>query len=172
MTPMPGPARQIGFVVEDFDATLQSWLAVGVGPWYVMRGMRLEGLYRDEPCEVTLSIGLTNIGDMQIEVIQQESAKASIYTEFLNNGKRGFHQLAWWTSDFDGTLRTAEAAGWPVVWSGGEDLGARFAYLQPSAGPAEILEIVEVTEGVAGFNEVIRDAANGWDGSDPIRTLG
>ncbi|MGZ4520585.1 MAG: hypothetical protein ACXVXW_09280 [Mycobacteriaceae bacterium] len=59
-----------------------------------------------------------------------------------------------------------------MVWSGGEDLGARFAYLQPSVGPAEILEIVEVTEGVVGFNEVIRHAANGWDGSDPIRTLG
>ncbi|MFZ0832953.1 MAG: VOC family protein [Mycobacterium sp.] len=172
MTPLPGPARQIGFVVEDFDATLQSWLAIGVGPWHVMRGISFAGLYRNQPCEVTLSIGLTNIGDMQIEVIQQENDGPSIYTEFLDSGRRGFHQLAWWTADFDATLRGAQAAGWPVVWSGGQDLGARFAYLEPSAGPAEILEIVELSEGVSAFNDLIRDAADGWDGSDPIRTLG
>lgn len=172
MTPLPGPVRQIGFVVTDFDQTLQSWLAVGVGPWYVMRGLTLAGRYRDKPCEVTLSIGLTNIGDVQIEVIQQQSAGRSVYTEFLDSGRRGYHQLAWWTTDFDDTLRGAQAAGWPVVWSGGEELGARFAYLESSGGPADILEVVELTEGVSAFNDLIRDAAREWDGKDPIRTLG
>lgn len=172
MTPLPGPVRQIGFVVTDFDQALQSWLAVGVGPWYVMRGMTLAGRYRGEPCEVTLSIGLTNIGDMQIEVIQQEGGGRSIYTEFLASGRHGYHQLAWWTTDFDDTVRAAQAAGWPVVWSGGEELGARFAYLEASGGPADILEIVDVTEGVSAVNDLIRDAARGWNGDDPIRTLG
>ena len=171
MTPLPGPVRQVGFVVRDFDETLQSWLAVGVGPWYVMRGISFQGLYRDRPCEVTLSIGLTNIGDVQLEVIWQENAGPSIYTEFLDKGREGFHQLAWWTTDFDTTVRGAEDAGWPVVWAGGQD---RSAVRIPGVvgRPGEILEIVELTEGVAAFNDLIRDAANGWDGSDPIRTLG
>ena len=55
-----------------------------------------------------------------------------------------------------------------MVWSGGQELGVRFAYVEPSAGPAAIFEIVEVSEGVSAFNAVIRDAADGWDGSDPI----
>ena len=39
MPPLPGPVRQIGYVVHDFDAALASWLAAGVGPWYVLRGV-------------------------------------------------------------------------------------------------------------------------------------
>jgi hypothetical protein len=38
MPPLPGPVRQIGYVVHDFDAAWASWLAAGVGPWYVLWG--------------------------------------------------------------------------------------------------------------------------------------
>jgi len=171
MVSLPGPVRQIGFVVEDLDAALESWLAVGVGPWFVLRDLKLRADYRGQPCEVTLSIGLANTGEMQVEVIRQEDATPSIYTEFLAGGREGFHQLAWWTTDFETAVRDATAAGWPVVWAGGEG-GVRFVYLEPPAGLATVFEISELTEGVAGFNQLIRDAAHGWDGSDPIRTLG
>ena len=171
MSSLPGHVRQIGYVVEDFDAALESWLAAGVGPWFVLRGLKLRADYRGRPCEVTLSIGLANTGDLQVEVIRQEDTTPSIYTEFLAGGHGGFHQLAWWTSDFDAAVRDATAAGWPVVWAGGEG-GVRFAYVEPPAGLATVFEISELTEGVGAFNELIRDAANGWDGSDPIRTLG
>ncbi|MGB8503702.1 VOC family protein [Mycobacterium sp.] len=171
MSPLSGPVRQIGYVVEDFDAAIESWLAAGVGPWFVLRGLKLQASYRGQPCEVTLTMGLANTGDLQVEVIRQEDATPSIYTEFLAGGREGFHQLAWWTADFDSALSDAQAAGWPVVWSGGEG-GVRFAYVEPPAGLATVFEISELTEGISGFNELIREAANGWDGSDPIRTLG
>jgi hypothetical protein len=171
MPSLPGPVRQIGYVVDDFDAALESWLAAGVGPWFVLRGLKLRADYRGRPCEVTVSIGLANTGDLQVEVIRQEDATPSVYTEFLAGGRGGFHQLAWWTADFDVALRDATATGWPVVWAGGEG-GVRFAYVEPPAGPATVFEISELNEGVAAFNELIRDAANGWDGSEPIRTLG
>lgn len=170
--PLPGSVRQIGFVVDDFDHALQAWLAAGVGPWYVMREVPLEGLYRGRPCKVMLSIGLTNIGDMQVEVIQQKDDTPSIYTEFLTRGRVGFHQLAWWVTDFDAAVRSAQAAGWPVVWSGGEPAGVRFAYVEPPTGLATVFEISEITDGVSAFFQLIRDAADEWDGSDPIRVLG
>ena len=43
MPPFPGPVRQIGYVVEDFDRWVASWLAAGVGPFYVMRGLTPNG---------------------------------------------------------------------------------------------------------------------------------
>ncbi len=171
MSPFPGPVRQIGYVVKDFDRSVASWLAAGVGPWYVMRGLTQRVLYRGQPCRVTLSLGLANSGDMQVEVISQEDAAPSIYREFLASGREGFHQLAWWVTDFDSAVRNAEAAGWPVVWSGGQ-AGVRYAYVEPSGGPATIYEIMELTDMVSGFNNAIRDAADGWDGTDPIRTVG
>jgi Glyoxalase/Bleomycin resistance protein/Dioxygenase superfamily len=168
---LPGPVRQIGYVVNDFDRALASWLAVGVGPWYVLRGLTHRALYRGEPCRVTLSLGMANTGDMQVELIHQHDAVPSIYTEFLASGREGFHQLAWWVSDFDSALRDAEAAGWPVVWSGGQTEGVRWAYLEPSAGPAPILEIMELTDVASAFSKTVRDAADGWDGTDPVRNL-
>jgi Glyoxalase/Bleomycin resistance protein/Dioxygenase superfamily len=170
--PFPGPVRQIGYVVNDFDAAVASWLELGVGPWYVMRGLTQRVSYRGEPCRVKLSLGLANTGDMQVEVIAQDDATPSIYREFLDSGREGFHQLAWWVTDFESAVCNAEAAGWPVVWSGGHAEGVRYAYVEPAGGPATIYEIMELTDLSSGFNKVIRDAADGWDGTDPIRIVG
>lgn len=171
-SPFPGPVRQFGYVVDDFDRALDGWVAAGVGPWFVMRGLPPAGRYRGEPCEVTLSLGMTNIGDMQIEVIQQEDSAPSIYSEFLASGRHGFHQLAWWVEDFDAALDAAAAHDWPVVWSGGGDVGVQFAYVEPHAGAAAIYEITEKTDAITGLDRMIRDAVTDWDGRDPIRTLG
>lgn len=166
-----GRIRQIGYVVRDFDQALASWLELGVGPWYVIGARPQRTIYRGEPCELTLSVAFANSGDLQVEVIHQEDETPSIFTEFLSSGREGFHQLAWWTEEFDAALRTAEAAGWPVVWSGGEDEGTRFAYLEPAAGPATVVELMELTAATSGMAKLVRDAAQGWDGSDPIRVL-
>ncbi|HKO33418.1 MAG TPA: VOC family protein [Candidatus Limnocylindria bacterium] len=178
-TVLPGPVRQIGYVVRDLDAAVAHWLKLGVGPWFVMRGLAQRGAYRGEPCEVTLSLALANSGELQVEIIQQTDAAASIFTEFLDSAGEGFHQLAYWTDDFDATMARVAAAGWPVVWSGGADDGVRFSYVElggaePTgpARPAAIIEIMELTEASAGMAAFVRRAAENWDGSDPIRELG
>jgi hypothetical protein len=170
--PLPGTIRQIGYVVRDLDKALAGWVELGVGPWFVIRSMPQRVLYRGEPCEITLSLALANSGDMQFEVIQQQDDTLSIFTEFLAAGCEGFHQFAYWTEDFGATMQAVEEAGWPVVWSGGEDVGTRFAYVEPANSPATIIEIMELTETTSGMATFVRDAAANWDGSDPIRNLG
>ena len=64
---LPGVVRQIGYVVTDFDRTLAGLIELGIGPWFVLRGIEQSGLYRGEPCTVTLTIGFANSGDMQFE---------------------------------------------------------------------------------------------------------
>ncbi len=124
MTVLPGPIRQIGYVVTDLDRAIARWLELGVGPWFVLRGLPMHANYRGEPCETTLSIAWSNSGELQIELIQQQDDTPSIFTEFLTAHGPGFHQLAYWTTDFEDTMREVEKAGWPVVWSGGEGWGA------------------------------------------------
>lgn len=175
MKVLPGPIRQIGYVVTDIDRAISGWLELGVGPWFVMRDLTLAARYRGEPCEITQSLALSNSGDMQLELIQQQSQAPSVFTEFLDAHGEGFHQFAYWATDFDATMRAVAEAGWPVVWSGGEDVGTRFAYVEPPAGRAQvaqIIEIMELTEITSGMASFVRDAAANWDGSDPIRVLG
>ncbi|SEH72532.1 Glyoxalase/Bleomycin resistance protein/Dioxygenase superfamily protein [Mycolicibacterium rutilum] len=172
---LPGPIRQIGYVVTDIDRAIASWLQLGVGPWFVMRDLTLTAQYRGHPCEVTQSLALSNSGELQIELIQQQSTGPSVFTEFLNSKGEGFHQFAYWADDFDATLAALTQAGWAVVWRGGEDVGTRFAYVEPPAGTApvaQVIEIMELTEITRGMADFVRDAAANWDGTDPVRVLG
>jgi hypothetical protein len=170
---LPGPIRQVGYVVTDIDRAIAGWLRLGVGPWFVMRDLTLTAQYRGRLCEITQSLALSNSGDLQIELIQQQSSGPSVFTEFLDVRGEGFHQIAYWTQDFDATMAAVAQAGWPVVWRGGEDVGTRFAYVEPPeptvAAVIEIMEATEITTGMAAF---VREAAASWDGSDPIRVLG
>lgn len=168
---LPGPIRQIGYVVTDLDSALEEWVALGVGPWFVIRGIPQRVTYRGHPCEITLSLALANSGDLQVELIHQDDDTPSIFTEFLTAHGPGFHQFAYWSADFDQAMRAVAEAGWPVVWSGGEDLGTRFAYVEPPGGPAAIIEIMELTDTTQGMATFVRDAAANWDGADAIREL-
>lgn len=172
MTVLPGPVRQIGYVVTDLDQAMAGWLALGVGPWFVMRGLPTHALYRGEPCETTLSLAIANSGEMQIELIAQLDTTPSIFTEFLAAHGPGLHQLAYWTTDFAATMAEVEEAGWPVVWSGGEGYGVRFAYVEPPNAPAAVIEISELTDATSANAMFMHDAAAEWDGRNPIRVLG
>ena len=44
MTVLPGPARQIGYVVTDLDRAFDGWVELGVGPWFVMRDLPMQAL--------------------------------------------------------------------------------------------------------------------------------
>jgi catechol 2,3-dioxygenase-like lactoylglutathione lyase family enzyme len=171
MTVLPGPVRQVGYVVDDLDRAIAGWLELGVGPWFVMRGLALQADYRGEPCETTLSLAFANSGEMQIELIQQMDATPSIFTEILAAHGPGLHQLAFWARDFAATMNEVEKAGWPVVWSGGEGYGVRFAYVEPPNAPAAVIEISELTDATAANAVFIHDAAAEWDGTNPVRDL-
>ena len=167
---LPGPARQIGFVVRDIDAAMQSFIDMGIGPWYVIRQLPLQAYYRGRACEVVQSMALANSGEMQLELIQQHCDTPSIFTEFLESHGEGFHQLAWWVHDFAAAVRAAEAAGHPVVWAGAEG-GTPYAYVKPPAGPVEIIEIMELNAVTDGMAARVRAAAEDWDGTNPVRSL-
>ena len=170
---LPGVIRQIGYIVQDFDKALAQWLALGVGPFYVLRGIEQTGLYRGEPCTVTLTLALANSGDLQVEIIHQDNDGPSIYSEFTAAGGDGFHQLAYWAEDFDAALAAGQAAGWPVGGAGGDAATARYAYFEPPPGTAAtIIELMELTPATIGLAELVRSASANWDGSEPIRVLG
>ncbi|HEX2214471.1 MAG TPA: VOC family protein [Mycobacterium sp.] len=175
MTILPGPIRQIGYVVIDLDHAIAKWLDLGVGPWFVIRNLAQRVDYRGRPIEIALSLALSNSGDLQVELIQQQDSTSSVFTEFLAAHGEGFHQLAYWAEDFDATMTAVRDAGWPVVWSGGEDVGTRFAYVEPPGGPtpiSQVIEIMELNEMTAGMAQFVREAAVTWDGAEPIRELG
>ncbi len=126
---LPGPIRQNGYVVRRLDVAIDAWLDAGVGPWLLLPHLTQTGsVYRGQPTEPVVSIAFANSGDLQVELIEQEDDAPSIYREFLDAGREGFHHLAWWAEDYDAVTTAAGGAGWPVVHAGDAGGMARFAY--------------------------------------------
>ena len=169
---LDGPIRQIGYIVHDLDAALESWRALGIGPWFTIRELAQKDCrYRGERCEPTVSIAFANSGPMQIELIQQHDDVPSIYREFLDAGREGFHQLAWWVADFDAVIQKANDARWPVVFSG-DGGNVRFAYFEPDPRISTIVEVMELNDASRGLADLVAGAAAQWNGvTDPIRSL-
>jgi hypothetical protein len=170
---LPGAVRQNGYVVRDVDTAMESWLAIGVGPWFTMREFpQQNGDYRGELCEPVLSIAFANSGSLQLELIQQHDDGPSIYREFLDAGREGFHHLAWWTEDFPGLMGRAEADAWPVVQSGDGNGVAHFAYFELDGATSTVIEVMELNDATRFLATTVADGAESWDGlTDPVRPL-
>jgi catechol 2,3-dioxygenase-like lactoylglutathione lyase family enzyme len=168
---LPGTVCQNGYVVRDLDRAIEQWLNAGVGPWFAIRNAEQSKMYfHGERSDPMLSIAWSNSGDLQIELIQPHGDRPSVYREFLDAGHEGIHHVAFWAEDFDRVMADAARAGWTVVQSGDGGGVTRFAYLDLGIG-GTIVEVTELNESTRAMNERIRDAADGWDGTDPVRAL-
>jgi hypothetical protein len=88
MSVLPGPIRQIGYVVTDLDSALANWIERGVGPWLVIRGLPMRALYRGEPCETTLSLA-PNSPATVVEISELTDAQSASAT-FIRDAAAGW----------------------------------------------------------------------------------
>lgn len=169
---LPGAIRQNAYLVDDLDQAMARWVRLGVGPFFAMRSQVQAGSeYRGQPTAPVVSLAFANSGPLQIELIVQEDEAPSIYKEFTDAGGRGFHHVAFWAEDFDGALGSANDAGWPVVHRGNAGGMANFAYLDAGGFTSTVVEVMELNEVTRWMTTTVREAAQGWDGADPVRTL-
>jgi hypothetical protein len=168
-----GPVVQNGFVVRDLEAAVDHWSAkVGVGPFYLLDHIQYGAVYlRGEPLSFDMSVAIAQWGEIQIELIVQHDAAASIYTEFLNRHGEGLQHLGVMTDSLDAHLARLRPLGvQPVQW-GATANGMRFAYLNTDRHPGGMIELIETGPAVEAFFAKIRKAAANWDGSRPLRRL-
>lgn len=174
MSRILGDLRQNGYVVKDIESAMKHWTErMGVGPFFYIEEAPIgDFVYRGEPTEAKASIALTNSGPVQIELIQQRNDAPSIYKDFLDAGYEGLQHVAYWTETFDVDLERMRELGFAPIqsgYAGGPD--GRFVYFEEQGHPGTMIELSEVSGAKGKFFEHIRDTANGWDGSDPIRRI-
>lgn len=176
MSVLYGGIRQVGYVVKDIEQAMRMWSdTLGVGPWFYKEEVgTTEFRYYGVPSRLPkLSIALANSGDLQLELIQQRDDAPSLYLDTLaRNGETAQH-VAYWTLDrFDEFVGKLLAKGYVEGHAGrmGHNRG-RFAYFVHPGLPSGMIELSEMTGGKAEYFEKVRQAAAGWDGADPIRTV-
>ncbi|MEC3947676.1 VOC family protein [Sphingobium sp. HWE2-09] len=171
-----GPARQIGYVVDDLDSAIDRWLALGVGPFFRMNGLKTNYFRvggQDVP--LNLDVGIANSGDMQIELIYQHDRAPTPYRRFLDRHGPGMHHLSVWSHHYDQAMADLHAIGRSPSVEGEVHVdgstGIRFAYFEPAYEPETMIEIADSATIMGEFNKIIRNAAIDWDGSDPVRVI-
>ena len=168
-----GPARQVGYVVNDIEATMAHWIGLGVGPWFYVEDVGTsEFRYRGKPsAPPKLSIALANSGPLQIELIQQRDDAPSLYRDTLaRNGECAQH-VAYWTLDhYDAMHARLRETGWTEGHGGRIGTRGRFAYFIRPDMPSAMVELSETTGGKAEHFARIAAMGETWDGfSEPIR---
>jgi len=166
-----GRITQNGYVVRDIEAAMRHWIEVlGVGPWFYAEHAPIENFrYRGEPSDPVVSIALANTGPLQIELIQQRNDAPSLYRDFLAAGHEGLQHIAYWTHRFDDDMQRLLARGYRVGQSGEVGRPGRFAYFETEGHPGTVAELSEISGPKGRLFEVIRQAAEDWNGDDPIR---
>jgi catechol 2,3-dioxygenase-like lactoylglutathione lyase family enzyme len=173
-----GEIRQVAYLVPDIEAAMDYWArGLGVGPWYYNPRVPIENYtYRGQRYEPHNSVALANAGGLQIELVQPRNDVPSMYRDFLSAGYSGVQHVAYWTEQFDADLKRAEDAGFRVCMSGEVGANGRFVYFdEPPIGaaryPGTVIELSEVAGPKGRLFKLIREAAIGWDGADPVRAF-
>jgi hypothetical protein len=171
--PYFGPIVQNAYVVRDLEAAAHHWSAkVGVGPFYALEHIAFGPVYfRGRPLALDMSVAIAQWGEIQIELIQQHGAVASIYSEFAARHGEGLQHVGVMTANLDQHLERLKGNGIePVQW-GATANGMRFAYVGTDAHPGAMIELIETGPAVEAFFAMVRRAAVGWDGIRPLRRL-
>lgn len=165
---------QFCWVVPDVEAAIHRWVRTsGAGPFFIFENQRFtESRYRGVPTDIAphrAAIG--QAGNVQIELIRATTDERSIWTEFIPPGGSGFHHAALYCSDYESERAAYLASGAEMAFEG-RMKGAKTGYIDtvPQLGfMTQLITANAVADSVFGQ---IRKASEGWDGREPIRTLG
>jgi catechol 2,3-dioxygenase-like lactoylglutathione lyase family enzyme len=167
-----GPIMQLAFVPKDIQAALRYWTeTMGVGPFFKFSNVAYERFaYQGEDQKIDFTIYTAYWGDLQIELIEQHNGAPSTYKQWLDDGHQGLHHVCIAVEDMAAVREYCARSGLSIaqeVRMGGLEL----IYVDSGGGPGTIVEFACVSPQFLGAFEAIRAAAQGWDGTDPVRSF-
>jgi hypothetical protein len=165
---------QLCWVVPDLEAAIDHWVRTsGAGPFFVFEDVHFtDSTYRGQPADIPphrAAIG--QFGDQQIELISPIGDAPGIWNEVVPAGGFGFHHTALYCTDYEEQKAAYVAEGVEVVFEG-LMMGAKTCYLDTLKTLGFMTELITANPVAEMVFGEFRKAAEGWDGSDPIRTLG
>lgn len=162
--------RQLAYVVRDLDAALKYWTEVlRVGPFYLFEHCPLENQrYRGGESNADITLALGNSGALQIELIYCETDAPSVYKEFLDAGREGVHHFGVMPDDYAAACAQYRALGHEAAFEC--TIGdAPLVYFDTVDTVGHFIELWDNNVVFKDLFTLVEDAAQGWDGKDPVR---
>lgn len=170
------PLRQIAYFVPDIDAAAKAHSAAfGSGPFYTLRHIPLSrSLHRGEEQVFDHSSAYGQWGDVMIEFLQQHGSQPSACHDLYPAGsdRFGLHHTAIWVDNLEAAIARFDALGMPLAQISTTQFGTDFAFADASDSLGHMVELYQGDDSLRGFYDMVRCAADGWDGNEIIRELG
>lgn len=173
---LAGGPVQLAYGVDDVRSAARRWaVEFGAGPFFLRHNIEVSdvsiagsvaGLV--EPAAGGSSGGFDHSsaygqwGSLMVELIAVHDPPSL--------ASSGLHHLAYFVESFESAARQLEERGWPqvMVATAGQ---TRFAFHDARSELGHLIEIYEGSVPLRKFYAMVADAAKGWDGADPVRTL-
>jgi catechol 2,3-dioxygenase-like lactoylglutathione lyase family enzyme len=162
-----GDPVQIAYATDDVHRSAREWADRGVGPFFVIEHIELIDVEVDgRSATFDHSSAYGQWGNVMVELICQHDPGDDPVV-----GSSGVHHIASFVDDLEATSAELVDDGLTCRLRASTSGGQSFAFHDARATHGHLLEIYEPTNRLVSFYDMVRDAATGWTGRDPIRIL-
>jgi catechol 2,3-dioxygenase-like lactoylglutathione lyase family enzyme len=167
-----GAPVQIAYAVPDARLAAQEWIErFGAGPFFVRPHIPVvDVVYRGQPSTFDHTSAYGQWGALMVELVQDHGTSPSVVRERYAPHESGLHHLAFIVGDLDEVTERLVAGGHTLAMTA-RTSNTRFHFVDAVATLGHMIELYEESDRIRAFYEMVRAAADGWDGSDPIRQL-
>jgi hypothetical protein len=169
------PVRQIAYFVADVRvAALQHQRRFGSGPFFVADHIPLRrSLHRGVERPLDHSSAYGQWGRVMIEFVQQNNPGASAFHDLYpeGGGRFGLHHLAIFVDDIHAAVARFNDDGCATALYAEMNDGFAFAMIDLVTEAGHMLELYEPRSQLTRFYDYVAQAADGFDGDDPVRTI-
>jgi catechol 2,3-dioxygenase-like lactoylglutathione lyase family enzyme len=166
------PLHHIGYVVEDLRAGVERFsAATGAGPFLAMEHIPFDAVtFAGGPAVYDHSSAFGQWGPLLVELTQVHEAQPAGLAAALVAPGAGVGHVAWLADSLDDEIERLRTAGLTPFHSG--DSGPVHA-VWFDGGPlvGHPIEVLARCDEILGFYAMVREAAAGWDGTEPWRPM-
>jgi Glyoxalase/Bleomycin resistance protein/Dioxygenase superfamily len=168
-----GKPVQIAYAVRDVRAAAARWAENdGAGPFFVNEHIPVVKVrYRGGPGSFDHSSAYGQWGDVMVELVQDHTVGRSPVRDVVGDGGEGLHHVAFFVDDLADAQAELSGRGWPEALYAETASGAAFVFHDAVAELGHMVELYVGSRSLRGFYAMVADAAKGWDGSDPVRSV-
>jgi hypothetical protein len=162
---------QVAFIVDDLEKAAMHWVEThGAGPFFVLDRVPVSDV-RDgngAPAVLEQGIAVGQWGPLMVELVRMDRVEPQPVADIMT--APGFSHIAYFTADPDAEAERLEKSGAPVLLSL-EFGSARVRFHDGRKTSGFIIEQYPYIDAVEDVYRKVAEAAEGWDGSNPVRPL-